>query len=259
MPRFAANISLLYRELPLEQRIAAAAHDGFPAVEVQFPYEIDAAEFRRALDDARARLVLLNTPVGEGASARGCAALPGHEREFDESIARALDYARATGAVCIHVMAGVPGADVPHTDALEVYESNLARACAALGQHGIVATIEPINPHDIPGYFLNRLPLAVSVIERLAAPPALQFDVYHVQIIQGDLIHHLRQHIAQIGHVQIAGVPGRNEPDVGEVNYRAIFHELDRLRYAGWIGCEYRPANPGPGGTSAGLGWMRQV
>jgi len=260
MPRFAANISLLYSELPLEERIAAAAHDGFAAVEVQFPYATDAGEFRRALDDARTRLILLNTPVGEGLSARGCAALPGHEQEFDESIARALDYARTTGAVCIHVMAGVPGADVAHADALEVYERNVARACATLGPHGIVATIEPINPHDIPGYFLNRLALAVSVIERLApAQPALQFDVYHLQIIQGDLIRHVRQHIAQIGHVQIAGVPARNEPDTGEVNYRAIFRELDRLRYAGWIGCEYRPANPGPGGTSMGLGWMRQI
>ncbi len=260
MPRFAANISLLYPEFPLDQRIAAAARDGFAAIEVQFPYAVAAAEFRRALDDARTRLVLLNTPVGEGASARGCAALPGHEQEFDESIARALDYARATGCARIHVMAGVPGADVPHTDALEVYERNLAKACATLGPHGIVAMIEPINPHDIPGYFLNRLPLAVSIIERLApAAVSLQFDVYHMQIIQGDLIRHLRQHIAQIGHVQIAGVPDRNEPDTGEVDCRAIFRELDRLRYAGWVGCEYRPANPGPGGTSAGLGWLRRI
>ncbi|HTN49284.1 MAG TPA: TIM barrel protein [Burkholderiaceae bacterium] len=258
MPRFAANISLMYPEYPLIERIGAAARDGFAAVEVQFPYEVESADFRRALDAAHVRLVLINAPVGQAATGRGYAALPGHEQEFDVSIERALDYARATGATRVHVMAGSPGAEVPHADALAAYERNLAKASAALAAHGIVATIEPINPYDIPGYFMNGLPLALSVMERLGpSGPALQFDAYHLQIIHGDLIRRLREHIARIGHVQIAGVPARNEPDRGEVNYPEIFRELDALRYAGWVGAEYRPANPGPGGTSAGLGWLR--
>jgi hydroxypyruvate isomerase len=259
MPRFAANISLLYPEHPLIDRIAAAARDGFAAVEVQFPYEVDAAEFRRALDDARTQLVLLNVPVAEGAGARGFAALPGLESDFDRSIERAIDYARVAGASRVHVMAGVPGADVPHADSLAAYEANLARAAATMAPHGLTPVIEPINPYDIPGYFMNRLPLALSVIERLHGRLKLLFDAYHLQILQGDLIRHLRQHIAQVGHVQIAGAPARNEPDRGEVNFPVVFRELDALRYPGWIGCEYRPANPGPGGTSAGLGWMRGV
>lgn len=259
MPRFAANVSLLYPEHPLLDRIAAAARDGFAAVEVQFPYAIDPTEFRRALDDARAQLVLLNAPVGEEASARGFAALPGLEREFDASIARAIDYARSAGTARVHVMAGIPGPDVPHAESLAAYEANLARAVAAMAPYGITPMIEPINPHDIPGYFMNRLPLALSVIERLDGGPMLQFDAYHLQILQGDLIRHLRQHISRVGHVQVAGVPARNEPDQGEVHFPAFFRELDALRYPGWVGCEYRPANPGPGGTSAGLGWLRAI
>lgn len=261
MPRFAANISLLYPEHALVQRIEAAARDGFTAVEVQFPYAVDAAEFRRALDAARAEAVLINAPVGDFAGGeRGLAALPGHEAEFDASIDRALDYARTVGAPRVHVMAGTPGAEVAHADALAAYERNLARACDILVPHGIAVMIEAINPHDFPGYFLNRLPLAVSTIERLARPGlALQFDIYHLQILQGDLIRHLRQHFELIGHVQVAGVPDRNEPDSGEVNCSAIFRELDRLRYSGWVGCEYRPADPRPGGTSAGLGWLRRL
>jgi hydroxypyruvate isomerase len=261
MPRFAANISLLYPELPLVERIDAAARDGFAAVEVQSPYQMAANELRRATDAARVQLVLMNAPVGDFAGGeRGLAALPGHEDEFDASIERALDYARTAGAPRIHVMAGTPSTDVPHAEATAAYERNIARASAAFTRHGIVAMIEPINTHDFPGYFLNRLPLAVATIERLAAPrPELQFDFYHLQILHGDLIRHLRQHFSLVGHVQIAGVPDRNEPDTGEVNYAAIFRELDRLGYGGWVGCEYRPADPLPGGTSAGLGWLRRL
>jgi 2-dehydrotetronate isomerase len=261
MPRFAANISLLYPELAMVDRIGAAARDGFAAIEVQSPYQVEAAEFRRAAEAAQAQLVLMNAPVGDFAGGeRGLAALPGHEKEFDASIERAIDYARATGAPRVHVMAGVPGAEVLHAEALAVYERNIAHACERFAPHGIMTMIEPINPHDFPGYFLNRLPLAVATIERLAAPElALQFDFYHLQIIHGDLLRHLRRHFSVIGHVQIAGVPDRNEPDTGEVNYAAVFSELDRLNYSGWVGCEYRPADPSPGGTSAGLGWLRRL
>jgi len=261
MPRFAANISLLYPEHPLVERIAAAARDGFAAIEVQLPYSVDAGEFRRALDEAHAAAVLINAPIGDFAGGeRGIAALPGREAEFDASIERALDYARTVGAPRVHVMAGTPGADVAHADALAAYERNIAKACSELIPHGIAVMIEPINPHDFPGYFLTRLPLAVSTIERLATPGlALQFDIYHLQILQGDLLRHLRLYIDLIGHMQVAGVPDRNEPDAGEVNCFAIFRELDRLQYRGWVGCEYRPADPRPGGTSAGLGWLRRL
>jgi hydroxypyruvate isomerase len=261
MPRFAANISLLYPEHALIERIGAAARDGFAAVEVQFPYAVEAAEFRRAADTAKVALVLINAPVGDVAGGeRGLAALPGREAEFDASIERALDYARTAGAPRVHVMAGTPGAGVPHADAVAAYERNIARARARLVPHGITVMIEPINPHDVPGYFMNGLPLAVSTLERLAGPGlALQFDIYHLQILHGDLIRRLRQHVGWIGHVQVAGVPDRNEPDVGEVNAVAVFHELDRLGYTGWVGCEYRPADPRAGGTSAGLGWLRRL
>jgi hydroxypyruvate isomerase len=261
MPRFAANVSLLYPEYSLVDRIGAAARDGFAAVEVQSPYGIEAREFRRALDDARVSSALINAPVGDFVGGeRGLAALPGHEAAFDASIERALDYARAIGVPRVHVMAGTPGAEVPHADALAAYERNIGQACALFAPHGIRATIEPINSVDVPGYFMNRLALAVATIERLPAPgPLLQFDVYHLQIMQGDLLRQLRQHFPLIGHVQIAGVPDRNEPDTGEVNYVSIFRELDRLGYSGWVGCEYRPADGAPGGTSTGLGWLRRL
>ncbi len=261
MPRFAANISLLYPEHALVDRIGAAARDGFAAVEVQGPYAVAPGELRRALHDASSRLVLMNAPVGEsGGGERGLAALPGREKEFEASIATALEYARSVEVPRVHVMAGVPSADVPHADALAAYERNIAHACAAFGRHGIEVMIEPLNPRDVPGYFLGRLALASEIIERQPAPkPRLQFDFYHLQIIGGDLIRHFAQYMAQVGHVQIAGVPDRHEPDTGEVNYAFVFRELDRLGYAGWVGCEYRPERTGPGGTSAGLGWLRRV
>ncbi len=261
MPRFAANVSTLYPEHEMLDRIGAAARDGFAAVEVQGPYGVDAKEFRRALDESAVQLVLMNAAVGDfPGGEKGLAALPGQESAFKASIERTLDYARTAGAPRVHVMAGTPGPEVPHAEALAAYESNLALACAMFQPHGIAVSIEPINPRDIPGYFLNRLPLAVEIIGRLTDPaPALQFDFYHLQIIHGDLVRHFRQHLALIGHVQIAGVPERHEPDSGEVNYAYILRELDRLRYAGWVGCEYRPAATGPGGTSAGLGWLRRL
>lgn len=261
MPRFAANISLMYPEFALVERIEAAARDGFAAVEVQFPYDVDAGEFRRVLDAAKTELVLLNASAGNFAGGeRGLAALPGREAEFDASIERALEYAREAGAPRVHVMAGIPGVGVSRPEALAAYERNLGHACDRLAPHGITVLIEPINPRDVPGYYMDGLPLAISTIERLARPGlALQFDIYHVQILHGDLIRRLQRHFDRIGHVQVAGVPERHEPDSGEVNSVAIFRELDRLGYAGWIGCEYRPADPRPGGTSAGLGWLRRL
>lgn len=261
MPRFAANISMLYPEHALLDRIGAAARDGFAAVEVQAPYAARAADFRAALDAAGAQLVLMNAPQGDfDAGERGLAALPGREREFEASIAQALSYARTTGAPRLHVMAGKPG-DAPHAHCQRTYERNLAYACDAAAAHGIEILIEPINTRDIPGYFLCSLRHAVETIAAVARPNLkLQFDCYHLQIIAGDLTRNLQQHYPLIGHVQIAGVPERFEPDVGEINYHYLFRQLDALGYRGWVGCEYRPAAGNrPGGTSAGLGWLRRV
>lgn len=258
MPHFAANLSTLYPELDLLDRIGAAARDGFAAVEVQGPYAVEATAFRAALDEARVKLVLMNAPVGAFAGGeRGLAALSGRESQFDASIEQALDYARITGAPRVHVMAGTPG-DVGAPEALEAYERNIAHACETFGRHRIEVTIEPINRRDIPGYFLASLSLALEVIDRLQSKPRLQFDFYHLQIIQGDLIRTFERCFDRVGHVQIAGVPDRHEPDTGEIDYRSVFRMLDRL-YRGWVGCEYRPARAGPGGTSAGLGWLRRL
>lgn len=262
MPRFAANLSTLYPEHALLDRAAAAARDGFAAVEVQSPYAVEAAEFRRALDDARVQLVLMNAPQGDDdAGERGLAALPGRERDFEASIAQALDYARAVGAPRLHVMAGRPPADAQADECLRVYLRNLAYACEALRPYGIAVTIEPINTRDMPGYYLNRLQQGADVIAALhKVNLGLQFDFYHVQITEGDLACHIERYFPLVAHVQIAGVPERHEPDLGEIHYPYLFRLLDRLGYAGWVGCEYRPARgSAPGGTSAGLGWLRRV
>ena len=261
MPRFAANVSTLYPEHALPDRIGAAARDGFAAVEVQGPYEVPAVEFARALRDARVQLVLMNAPAGDAAAGeRGLAALPGRERDFEQAIARALDYARTTGSPRVHVQAGRPGPEAAPAECLKTYLCNLAFACDTLRPHGIAVTIEPINTRDIPGYYLNRQQQAADVIGALKKDNLrLQMDLYHLQIMEGDLSRRLERHFPLVGHVQVAGVPDRREPDLGEVHFPALFRLLDRLGYAGWIGCEYRPARACAGGTSAGLDWLRRV
>jgi len=260
MPRFAANVSTLYPEHSLVDRIGAAARDGFAAVEVQSPYAAPAEEFRRALAEARCRLVLMNAPQGDmDAGERGLAALPGREGDFGASLAEALDYARTVGAPRVHVMAGKPAGGTPAAEAGRVFVDNLRRACATFAPHGIRVMIEPINTRDMPGYFLTTPEQADAIVDQVgAANLFLQFDVYHAQIMVGDVSRRIERLFPRIGHVQVAGVPERHEPDTGELDFRAVFRLLDRLGYAGWIGCEYRPARgAAPGGTSAGLGWMR--
>jgi hydroxypyruvate isomerase len=260
MPRFAANISTLYPEHAIVDRVAAAARDGFAAVEVQGPYAMQAGDFARALHDAAVELVLMNAPQGDfDAGERGLAALPGRESDFDASIAVAVDYARTVGAPRVHVMAGKPPANAGE-EARRVFVRNLGHACAAFAPHGIDVMIEPINTRDMPGYFLTTPEQAITLIAEVgAANLALQFDVYHAQIMVGDVTTRLRRYLPHVGHVQIAGVPERHEPDTGEVNYPHVFRTLDRLGYAGWVGCEYRPSRgAAPGGTTAGLGWMRR-
>jgi hydroxypyruvate isomerase len=255
MPRLAANISLMYGEHPFLERFAAAAADGFRAVEFLFPYEHPAAEIRARLDRHGLALALFNAPPGDWAAGeRGMAGLPGREAEYRDSIARALDYASVLGNDRLHVMAGlVPaGADLARHRA--VYLENLAYAARAAAAHGVTVTIEPLNPRDMPGYLLHRQDDAQTICKVVGADNLrVQFDCYHCQIVEGDVATKLRRDIAGIGHIQIAGVPGRHEPDVGELHYPYLFDVIDELGYAGWVGCEYRPR----AGTSAGLGWAR--
>jgi len=261
MPRFAANLSMMYPDLPFLERFAAAARDGFKAVEYLFPYADRATDIAQRLKEHKLEQVLFNAPPGNwDAGERGFACLPGRDEEFRASIAQALEYAKALRCPRVHVMAGL----VPERSTREklhsTYVERLGVAADAARPHGIDILIEPINTRDIPGYFLNRQDHAHQIVADVAASNLkVQMDLYHCQIVEGDVAMKLRRYLptGKVGHLQIAGVPERHEPDVGEVNYAYLFDVLDELRYDGWIGCEYRPRDRmSPGGTSAGLGWF---
>ncbi|MBL8697417.1 MAG: hydroxypyruvate isomerase family protein [Alphaproteobacteria bacterium] len=255
MPRFAANLSMMYQEVPFLDRFAAAARDGFKAVEFLFPYAFDAADIAARLRDNGLGNVLFNLPPGNwDAGERGFAALPGREAAFEASIAPALRYAAALGTPRIHVMAGIPPKDADRAACRATYVRNLRLAAARAADAGLDVLIEPINTRDIPGYFLNRQDEAHAIRAEVgAANLKVQLDLYHCQIVEGDLAMKIRRDLAHVGHMQIAGVPDRQEPDRGEVNYPFLFALIDELGYAGWIGCEYRPR----AGSSAGLGWLK--
>ena len=255
MPRFAANLSMMYNEHAFLDRFAPAARDGFRAVEFLFPYEHPAAEIKARLEADGLTQALFNAPPGDWSKGeRGMASRPGREAEFKASIGTALEYARVLGNNRLHVMAGLiaPGEDrARHRDA---YLRNLAHAAAEARPLGITVVIEPINTRDIPGFFLNRQDEAHAVCKDVgAANLKVQMDLYHCQIVEGDLAMKIRQYMPGVGHMQIAGVPERHEPDVGELDYPYLFQVIDAAGYDGWIGCEYRPRK----GTSEGLGWVR--
>jgi hydroxypyruvate isomerase len=254
MPRFAANLSFMYNEHGFLDRFAAAARDGFRAVEYLFPYEHPARELEARLDAHGLEQALFNAPPGDWAGGeRGIASLPGREEEFRRSIDTALEYARVLGNKRLHFVAGLLQPGVERARQRDVYVKNLALAAQACAGEGITAVIEPINTRDIPGFFLNRQDEAHAVCREVgAANLKVQLDLYHAQIVEGDLATKVRRDIAGVGHVQVAGVPERHEPDTGEVNYPYLFRLLDELGYDGWIGCEYRPR----AATSAGLGWL---
>jgi 2-dehydrotetronate isomerase len=255
MPRFAANLSMMYNEHTFLDRFAAAAQDGFEAVEYLFPYEYPAAEIKARLDGAALVQVLFNAPPGNWAAGeRGIASLPGREDEFRRSIDTALDYARVLGNRKIHVMAGLVASEAAREAQRELYLKHLEYAARAASADGIDVLIEPINTRDMPGYLLNRQDDAQAICAAVGAPNLrVQFDCYHCQIVEGDLAVKLKRDLTRIGHIQVAGVPERHEPDRGELNYPWLFGLIDELGYDGWIGCEYRPR----AGTSAGLGWIR--
>lgn len=255
MPRFAANLSMMYPEHDFLDRFAAASADGFEAVEYLFPYAYGATALRRRLDDHGLRQVLFNAPPGAwDAGERGTAALPGREAETRSGIDRALEYAAELGCPRVHVMAGLVGQTDPagHRD---TYLANLAWAAERAAAAGVDILIEPINGRDMPGYFLNRQAEAHAAVRDVAAENLkVQLDLYHCQIVEGDLTTTLRRDLptGRVGHLQIAGVPDRHEPDRGELDIRHLFGVVDDLGYDGWIGCEYVPA----AGTSEGLGWL---
>lgn len=257
MPKFAANLTMMFNEVPFPQRFAAAAQAGFSAVEFLFPYDYPPAEVGRWLKRAGLRNALFNMPPGDWAAGeRGMASIPGREEEFRAGVALALDYARALGTPCIHAMAGLlpAGADAERHRA--TFVANLRHAAKVLAEERLTLLVEPINTRDIPGYFLNTQDQAHAIREEVGEPNLkVQMDFYHAQIVEGDLSVTLRKHIAHVGHVQIASVPDRHEPDQGEVDYRHIFRLLDELGYAGWVGCEYRPR----GRTEDGLGWIKEL
>jgi hydroxypyruvate isomerase len=252
MPRFAANLAYLFTERPLIERFGAAAAAGFRAVELQFPYDHAPSAVKAELE--RHGLTMLGVNTALGRSGEGVAAVPGHEQEFATLFKQALDYVVAIGGCQIHCLAGkVPPEQRPAAET--TFIRNLARAADAAREQGIMVLIEPINPRDRPDYFLTRAEQAADIIAKVERPNVrIQFDFYHAQIVGGDLITRFEKHLRLVGHVQIAAVPSRHEPDEGEVNYPAIFAALNRLGYGGWIGCEYRPR----GRTEDGLGWARE-
>jgi hydroxypyruvate isomerase len=254
MPRFAANLSMMYNEVPFLERFAACAADGFAGVEFLFPYAHPAREIRDELDRHGLQQVLFNAPPGDfEAGERGIASLPGRQEEFREGIDRAIEYAKVLDCPRVHVMAGLVKRESERVAQREIYVDNLAWAAKRLGEAGLTMLIEPINTRDIPGFLLNTQADAHAIVERIGAPNLkVQMDLYHCQIVEGDLATKIRKYLTGVGHIQIAGVPQRHEPDLGEVNFPYLFALLDELGYDGWIGCEYRPR----AGTSAGLGWF---
>lgn len=281
MPRFAANLSLLYTELPFLDRFEAAARDGFEAVEYLFPYAFDLAELLARLKANGLQQVLFNAPPGGtdapgidaawAAGARGTASVPGREAEFRAGVELALRYADALDCPRIHCMAGLLSESAAGTDqesaARSVYVSNLRWAATEAAKSGRTILIEPINPRDMPRFFLNRQDEAHAVVQEVGAPNLqVQMDLYHCQIVEGDVAMKLRQYLptGRVGHLQIAGVPERHEPDVGELNCAYLFEVIDEVAaqcgWQGWVGCEYRPRmGAEPGGTSRGLGWRARA
>jgi 2-dehydrotetronate isomerase len=266
MPRFAANLSMLYPELDFLQRFEAAARDGFEAVEFLFPFAYEAHELAARLKDNGLQQVLFNAPPGDwDGGERGLACLPGREREFREGIAKALSYAQALSCPRVHVMAGLVPKGTQRESLRAGYVANLRWAAAEAAKAGLDLLIEPINTRDIPGFFVNRQDDAHRLIAEIGAPNVkVQMDLYHCQIVEGDVAMKIREYLptGRVGHFQVAGVPERHEPDIGEMNYAYLFGVIDDVAqqcgWDGWIGCEYRPSRGAqPGGTGAGLGWLK--
>ena len=268
MPRFAANLSFLYQELPFLDRFEAAARDGFAGVECLFPYDLAPQEVRAAAEAQGLRIALINAPPGDWAAGeRGLASMARRDEDFRDSIERGLDYAHRVNSPRLHVLAGLLPPQADREAAIARYETRLRWAAEQGARAGITLMIEAINPHDMPGYLLQRQDEAHAIVERIGSGHLkVQMDLYHCERVEGDVVAQVRRHLptGRVGHFQIAGVPGRHEPDEGTLDWRRVLSVIDEIalatRWDGWIGCEYRPRRGAmPGGTSAGLGWLLET
>ncbi|HJS76771.1 MAG TPA: 2-oxo-tetronate isomerase [Burkholderiales bacterium] len=252
MPKLAANLSTLFPEVPFLERFGAATRAGFRYVEYQFPYAWPAEELARRARDAKVEIALHNLPAGDFAKGeRGIACLPGREREFREGVERAIDYARAARCPRLNCLAGIAPSDGEH---FAVLVDNVRYAARKLGAAGLNLTLEPINTRSVPGFFLTRSAQALDVLNAAGEGNAfLQYDFFHMQIMEGDLASTIERLLPRIGHIQLADVPGRHEPGTGEINFDFLLGRLDALGYSGCVGCEYNPS----GDTLEGLKWAR--
>lgn len=256
MPKLAANLSMLFAELDFMSRFNAASQAGFHGVEYLFPYDFPASDIAHALQTNGLTQVLFNLPAGDWAAGeRGIACLPDRVEEFRAGVVKAIDYAKVLGCTQVNCLAGIKPDHVSTDDAFRVLVDNLKFAAAELEQAGISLVVEAINTRDIPGFFISNTPMTLELIECVGSDNLrYQYDIYHMQIMEGDIANTLATHKASIGHVQLADNPGRHEPGTGELNYPFLLSHLDKIGYAGWVGCEYVPAN----GTQAGLGWLKE-
>jgi len=257
MPRFAANLTMLFTEFPFLDRFERAARAGFKGVEFLFPYAFQARDIRARLEQFDLQLVLHNLPAGDwDAGERGIACHPGRAAEFRAGVERAIDHAKALGAPQLNCLVGKTPEGIPDDVLRATLVDNLYHASQRLKQEGLRLLIEPVNRYDIPGFWLNRTDQALALIEEVGGDNLfLQYDIYHAQRTEGELAETLRRHLRRIGHVQVADNPGRHEPGSGEISFPFLFGHLDRLGYAGWIGCEYKPAVS----TELGLGWIERM
>ncbi len=257
MPQFAANLTMLFNEVPFLDRFEKAAKSGFTAVEFLFPYAYSAQDIKQRLNTNGLQLVLHNLPAGDwDAGERGIACHPDRVPEFRSGVAKAIEYAKALGVNQLNCLAGKAPAGVPDAVLRQTLVENLRFAAAELKKAGLKLLIEAINTYDIPGFYLHGTAQAVSILDEVGADNAfVQYDIYHMQRMEGELAATLTKYQSRIGHIQLADNPGRNEPGTGEINYPFLFSHLDRMGYAGWIGCEYKPATT----TEAGLDWRERL
>jgi len=257
MPRFAANLTMLFNEVPFLDRFERAAKAGFEAVEFLFPYAWSAQEIKQRLDSHGLQLVLHNLPPGDwDAGERGIACHPDRVAEFRSGVAKAIEYATVLGVPRLNCLAGKAPPGVSADVLRQTLVANLRHAAGEFKRAELSLLIEPINVFDMPGFYLNRTDQALSLLAEVGADNAfVQYDIYHAQRMEGELAATMERHLAQIGHMQLADNPGRHEPGTGEINYAFLFAHLDRIGYSGWIGCEYKPA----AGTEAGLGWRQRL
>ncbi|TAG46363.1 MAG: hydroxypyruvate isomerase [Betaproteobacteria bacterium] len=257
MPKYAANLTMLFTELPFLDRFAAAAEADFKAVEFLFPYDFAVADIAQRLRTHNLQLVLHNLPAGNWAAGeRGIACSPDRIQEFRDGVAAAIVYAKALGVAQLNCLVGKTPLDVQAAQVHECLVNNLRYAAAALRAEGLKLLVEPINTFDIPGFHLNRTQQSLELLDEVGADNAyVQYDIYHAQRMEGELSVTLSKHLARIGHIQLADNPGRNEPGTGEINFAWLLGHLDRIGYRGWVGCEYKPTTS----TAAGLDWRKRL